>query len=129
MNRYWLVTGLLCLGTSALRSVAFIMSIAPSEDQLAIPILAWYYTAWFVVSGMFFLGGLVFLALTFKHSQYAADQIASLMVAMFIMAALVVLVVNFLIFSYYSVEPMVMITAIIVFAVLGIRKHRLDAGT
>ena len=123
MNGYWLVTSLLCIGTSALRSFAFITSIAPSNDELATPILAWYYTAWFIVSGLFLLGGLVFLVLCFKHKEYAANQIATLLVAMFCMAAMVVVVVNFLMFSYYSFEPMIMIGLIITFAVLGIAKQ------
>ena len=128
MNWYWLVTGLLCLCASLLRSVAFFTYIAPSDEQLGVPSLAWFYTAWFIVSGLFLICGAVFIVLSFKYRELAAIQIATLLVSILVMAAIVVLAINFLLFSYYNFEPIVVIGLIVFFSVLGIRKHLNEAG-
>lgn len=129
MNGYWLVTGLLCLCASLLRSVAFFTYIAPSDEQLGVASLAWFYTAWFIVSGVFLICGAAFIAISFKFRELAAIQITTLLISILVMAALVVLVVNFLLFSYYNFEPIVMIGLIVFFSALGIRKHISKEGT
>ena len=57
--------------------------IVPAASKLPTPILAWFYTVWFIVSAAFLLGSVVFGYIGFKPDQFASNQLAAMLVALY----------------------------------------------
>ena len=129
MNVSWIIAGAAALITGIGRSREFFVNLQPLllSGDVPVPVISWFTTVWFIVSGLFVFSALVYIAIGLCPQKIASKQLAIALTILFICVWLIIAATNIWLVDSPTSRPLIPIGIIIGFSILGIYREHVRA--
>ena len=126
MNISWILAGLMALITGVGRSYAYFENL---RDQLVTgtvpdPVVSWFITVWFIVSGLFLFTAFVYFTIGFRPQRLASIQIATLLNSLFFLVWLIIATIILWAIDSPTLQPLYPIAIIVGLGLFGVYRQK-----
>ena len=127
MNISWILAGLMALITGVGRSYSYFANLS---DQLVTgtfpdPVVSWFITVWFIVSGLFLFTAIVYFTIGIKPQRFASIQIATLLNSLFLLVWLIIATINLWAIDSPTLQPLYPIAIIVGLGLFGAYRQKI----